>query len=70
MGAILAAGIGLGAALSGVPTALVLGTIAALLAIAAALYSPALGLAVLAVSFLSCSMNPVGAAGLAMHLRP
>ncbi|MEA2635788.1 MAG: hypothetical protein QOH92_2555 [Chloroflexota bacterium] len=51
MGAILAAGIGLGAALSGVPTALVLGTIAALLAIAAALYSPALGLAVLAVSF-------------------
>jgi O-antigen ligase len=48
---ILVVGVGLGAALSGAPTTIVLGTLAALLAIAAAVYSPALGLAVLAFSY-------------------
>jgi O-antigen ligase len=48
---ILVAGVGLGAALSGAPSAIVLGTIAVLLAIAAAVYSPALGLGVFALSY-------------------
>lgn len=47
----LAAGLALGAGLSGAPAPLVLGTLAALVAIAAAIYRPALGLAVLAVSY-------------------
>jgi putative inorganic carbon (HCO3(-)) transporter len=48
---VLAAGLALGAALSGAPTTLVLGTLAALVAIGAAVYSPALGLGVLAFSY-------------------
>lgn len=44
-------GIALGAALAGAPSTIVLGTLAALLAIAAAIYRPALGLAVLAFSY-------------------
>ena len=47
----LVAGVGLGAALNGAPAPMVLGTLAALVAIAAAIYRPALGLAVLAVSY-------------------
>lgn len=49
--AVLAAGLALGAVLSGVSPTLVLGTLAALVAMGAALYSPALGLAVLAFSY-------------------
>jgi putative inorganic carbon (HCO3(-)) transporter len=48
---ILVAGVGLGAALTGAPATIVLGTLAALLAIGAAVYSPAVGLAVLAFSY-------------------
>ena len=47
----LVAGLGLGIALTGAPATIVLGTLAALVAIAAAIYRPALGLAVLAVSY-------------------
>lgn len=47
----MVAGLGLGAALSGAPATVVLGTLAALVAIAAAIYRPALGVAVLAVSY-------------------
>ena len=47
----LAAGVALGFALSGAPPTIVLGTLAALVAIGAAVYSPALGLAVLAFSY-------------------
>ena len=49
--ALVVAGLGLGAALFGAPAAMVLGTLAALIAIGAAIYRPALGLAVLAVSY-------------------
>ena len=44
-------GAGLAAALSGAPAPMVLGTLAALIAIGAAIYRPALGLAVHAVGF-------------------
>src|SRR3984893_2251320 len=44
-------GIGLGFVLSGAPLQLVVGTIAALLAIGAAIYRPALGLAILAFTY-------------------
>ena len=49
--AILLAGLALGAALTGAPPNIVLGTLAALVAIGAAIYRPALGLAVLAFSY-------------------
>ncbi len=49
--ALLGAGVALGFALSGAPPTIVLGTLAALIAIGAAVYSPALGLAVLAFSY-------------------
>ncbi|OLD37251.1 MAG: hypothetical protein AUI83_24850, partial [Armatimonadetes bacterium 13_1_40CM_3_65_7] len=49
--ALLVTGLGLGAALSGAPATIVLGTLAVLIAIAAAIFRPALGLAVLAVSY-------------------
>jgi putative inorganic carbon (hco3(-)) transporter len=48
---VLVAGVALGAALFGASPTLVLGTLAALVAIGAAVYSPALGLAVLAFSY-------------------
>src|SRR5438067_12016963 len=49
--ALVGAGLVLGAVLTGAPADVVLGTIAALLAIGAALYRPALGLAVLAFTY-------------------
>jgi putative inorganic carbon (HCO3(-)) transporter len=48
---LLVAGVTLGFALAGAPPTIVLGTLAALVAIWAAIYSPALGLAVLAFSY-------------------
>ena len=49
--AVLACGVALGFGLAGAPPTIVLGTLAALLAIGTAIYSPALGLAVLAFSY-------------------
>src|SRR5437879_1200504 len=51
VGALVGAGLVLGAVLTGAPADVVLGTIAALLAIGAAIYRPALGLAVLAFTY-------------------
>jgi len=51
LAAVIVLGIALGAGLSGAPFAIVLGTVGALIAIGAAIYGPALGLAVLALTY-------------------